>query len=40
LTEEEIDRITSFLDSLTGEQPKVLYPQLPPAVAATPHPEP
>ena len=40
LTEEEIDRITLFLNSLTGEQPKVLYPQLPPAVAATPHPEP
>lgn len=40
LTDDEIDRITSFLGSLTGEQPIVTYPVLPPSVAATPQPEP
>src|SRR5450631_1260043 len=30
LTEDEIDKITAFLDSLTGDQPKVVYPTLPP----------
>lgn len=40
LTENEIDEITSFLESLTGEQPTVTYPILPPSVAASPQPEP
>ncbi len=37
---EEIQKITAFLDSLTGEQPRIVYPILPPSVAATPRPEP
>ena len=40
LTSDEVDKITAFLGSLTGEQPKVTYPILPPSVAATPRPEP
>jgi cytochrome c peroxidase len=40
LTGEDIDKITAFLDSLTGEQPKVTYPILPPSVANTPRPQP
>jgi cytochrome c peroxidase len=40
LSVDEIDRIASFLESLTGEQPIVTYPVLPPSVAATPQPEP
>lgn len=40
LTYEEVDQITAFLGSLTGEQPKVTYPILPPSVASTPQPQP
>jgi cytochrome c peroxidase len=40
LTDDEVDEITAFLDSLTGEQPKVIYPALPPSVATTPRPQP
>lgn len=40
LTDEEVSAITAFLKSLTGEQPQVTYPILPPSVAATPRPEP
>jgi cytochrome c peroxidase len=40
LTASEIDRITAFLESLTGEQPKIVHPVLPPSVAATPRPQP
>ena len=40
LTSPEVDAITAFLDSLTGEQPKVVYPILPPSVATTPQPQP
>ena len=40
LTDDEIDKITAFLDSLTGEQPKVIYPILPPSGAGTPRPQP
>ena len=40
LTDDEIDKITTFLDSLTGEQPMVTYPILPPSVATTPRPQP
>jgi cytochrome c peroxidase len=40
LTTDEIDKIVAFLQTLTGDQPKVVYPTLPPSVAATPRPEP
>jgi cytochrome c peroxidase len=40
LTDDEVDKITAFLHSLTGEQPQVIYPILPPSVAATPRPQP
>ena len=40
LTDDEIDKITAFLGTLTGEQPKVIYPILPPSGAGTPQPEP
>lgn len=36
----DVDRITDFLRALTGEQPEVVYPILPPSVASTPRPEP
>jgi cytochrome c peroxidase len=40
LTGDDVDKITAFLDSLTGEPPKVTYPILPPSVASTPRPQP
>ena len=40
LTEPEIDQVTAFLRALTGRQPRVEFPQLPPSVATTPRPEP
>ena len=40
LSGDEVDKITAFLDSLTGEQPRVTYPILPPSVASTPRPQP
>jgi cytochrome c peroxidase len=40
LTAAEIDDISAFLGSLTGEQPRVTYPILPPSVATTPRPRP
>ncbi|HVS76796.1 MAG TPA: cytochrome-c peroxidase [Steroidobacteraceae bacterium] len=40
LTAAEIDDIVAFLASLTGEQPKIQYPILPPSVAETPRPQP
>ncbi|CAA2140802.1 cytochrome-c peroxidase [Hyphomicrobium sp. ghe19] len=40
LTDSEITKITAFLRSLTGDQPKVTYPILPPSDASTPRPEP
>lgn len=40
LSDDEIDRIVAFLDSLTGEQPKVSYPILPPSAVDTPRPRP
>ena len=40
LTKQEVDDIAAFLASLTGEQPRVIYPILPPSVAATPQPRP
>jgi cytochrome c peroxidase len=40
LTNDEVDNITAFLESLTGEQPKVTYPIMPPSGGGTPRPEP
>jgi cytochrome c peroxidase len=40
LADDDVDKIEAFLVSLTGEQPKVTYPILPPGVATTPRPEP
>ncbi|MCK5484480.1 MAG: hypothetical protein KAJ13_12275, partial [Gemmatimonadetes bacterium] len=39
-TEAEIDQITTFLGSLTGDQPVVDYPVLPVHTADTPQPDP
>ena len=39
LTADETDRVVDFLESLTGDQPKVVHPVLPPTVAATPRPQ-
>ncbi|MBK8211795.1 MAG: cytochrome-c peroxidase [Rhodospirillales bacterium] len=39
LTNDQISKITSFLRSLTGEQPNVSYPILPPSIVSTPKPE-
>jgi len=39
LNETEIDQIVSFLQTLTGEQPKVEYPLLPNRTARTPLPD-
>ncbi|WP_247872120.1 cytochrome-c peroxidase [Azospirillum sp. TSO35-2] len=38
LTDQEIDSITAFLQSLTGQQPRVEYPLLPASTPATPQP--
>jgi cytochrome c peroxidase len=38
LTADETDNVVAFLESLTGEQPKIVLPILPPSVAATPRP--
>ncbi|WP_028878328.1 cytochrome-c peroxidase [Terasakiella pusilla] len=38
LNEKEIDDITAFLKTLTGEQPQITYPILPKSTAATPLP--
>jgi len=40
LTDGEVDKITNFLGSLTGDQPQVTLPILPPSVATTPRPKP
>ncbi len=40
LTAEETGTIVAFLETLTGEQPIITYPILPPSVALTPQPEP
>ena len=39
LTDDEISKITAYLKSLTGEQPQVTYPILPPSTASTPEPQ-
>ena len=38
LTAADADRIASFLDSLTGQPPKMIYPILPPSSATSPKP--
>lgn len=40
LTAGETEKIVAFFDALTGEQPKIVYPKLPPSVATTPRPQP
>jgi cytochrome c peroxidase len=40
LASDDVDAITAFLETLTGEQPKVTYPILPPSVASTSRPQP
>ena len=40
LNEGEIDKITAFLVSLSGDPPKIVFPVLPPSGALTPQPEP
>jgi cytochrome c peroxidase len=40
LNDEQVAKITAFLKSLTGEQPQVTYPIMPPSVATTPTPQP
>jgi len=40
LAEADIAKLVAFLNSLTGEQPQVTYPILPPSVASTPRPQP
>jgi cytochrome c peroxidase len=40
LSEPEIDTLTAFMGSLTGKQPEVTMPILPPSVATTPRPKP
>ncbi len=40
MKDDEIDKIADFLDSLTGEQPKLVYPILPPSEARTSRPQP
>ncbi len=39
LTDDEVSKITAYLKSLTGEQPQVTYPILPPSTASTPEPQ-
>ncbi len=39
LTDDETSKITAYLKSLTGEQPQVTYPILPPSTASTPEPQ-
>ena len=39
LTGDETDLIVAFMDSLTGQQPSVVFPILPPNVTSSPHPE-
>ncbi len=38
LTDEQVSKITDFLKSLTGDQPQVVYPILPPSAASSPRP--
>lgn len=38
LSDEQADKITAFLHTLTGKQPMVVYPILPPNSGSTPRP--
>jgi len=40
LSDGDVARITAFLRTLTGDQPRVVYPVLPPSVGTTPQPAP
>lgn len=40
LNDGDVDRLTAFLVSLSGNPPKVVFPALPPSGALTPQPEP
>ena len=40
LNDEQVAKIVAFLKSLTGDQPQITYPILPPSVASTPRPQP
>ena len=40
LSADEVSKITAFLEGLTGDQPKVTYPELPPSIGSTPQPQP
>ncbi|WOF44985.1 cytochrome-c peroxidase [Sphingopyxis indica] len=39
LSQDEVTKIEAFLQSLTGDQPKIVLPALPPSVGTTPRPE-
>lgn len=39
LSEKDVDSIVAFLNTLTGEQPRVEYPIMPPSTDATPQPK-
>lgn len=39
VTDNDAERIVAFLESLTGDQPEVVYPMLPPSTAETPRPK-
>jgi len=39
LSDADVDSITLFLNTLTGRQPDIAYPSLPPRSAGTPHPQ-
>jgi cytochrome c peroxidase len=38
LTDDETNKITAFLKTLTGDQPEITFPILPPSTANTPKP--
>jgi len=40
LTAADTEKIAAFFDALTGEQPSIVHPILPPSVADTPRPQP
>jgi cytochrome c peroxidase len=40
LNADETKRVVAFLEALTGDQPRVVYPILPPSTADTPRPQP
>ncbi len=39
LSQDEVTKIEAFLQSLTGDQPKIVLPALPPSVGTTPRPQ-